>query len=502
MNLWPHQTRAIDNVASARADGHRRILLSSPTGGGKTRIMLELARQELARGGRVAIYYNRKLLIEQAAKTFQMEGLPFGVRAAGWADERYRPLQLCSIQTEASRTWEHHPATLFMVDEAHLHTGDMATAIFGKHHADDATGVGVTATPIDMGNELWDILIQAGVTSELRECGALVRALHYSCDEPDMKGIKWKYGEELTEAQNTKAIMRHGVFGRVLEWWKRLNPEQKPTLLFAPGVKESLWFAEEFEKAGYGAAHIDGEDVWLCGKLYKSSPEMREKVVEASRIGAIKVICNRFVLREGIDLPWLAHGIFATVFGALKSYLQSGGRLLRAFPGMEGVCIQDHGGNFWRHGSLNADRHWELGETENRLAGMREQAMRDNPPIQPYACPKCGMVSMSGVCPACGWRSEKRSRMVVQTDGTLVEVKGDYVAPRRIDQSPSALEIWTRIYWRAKRSRNKMTFRQAEALYCVENYGKFPPRDMPLMPRREVDWYRRVCDVPMSELRS
>ena len=58
------------------------------------------------------------------------------------------------------------------------------------------------------------------------------------------------------------------------------------------------------------------------------------------------VLCNRFVC-AGIDAPWLAHGIFATIFTSLQSYLQSGGRLLRSFPGIDAVTIR-HGGNWWR----------------------------------------------------------------------------------------------------------------------------------------------------------
>src|SRR5262249_18752567 len=158
--------------------------------------------------------------------------------------------------------------------------------------------------------------------------------------------------------------------------FERLNPLHRRTILFAPGVPESIWFAEQFVKKGVSAVHIDGENVWVNGTLYESSRTAREDVLAASKEGRIVVLCNRFVLREGIKAPWLVHGILATVFGSLQSYLQAGGRLLRAYPGLESVSLQDHGGNWWRHDSLNADREWRLEDTNTSVAGRREDRMR------------------------------------------------------------------------------------------------------------------------------
>src|SRR5688572_31989517 len=36
------------------------------------------------------------------------------------------------------------------------------------------------------------------------------------------------------------------------------------------------------------------------------------------------------------------------------------------------ATLQDHGGNWWRHGSLNADRDWRPDETANGMTGDRK----------------------------------------------------------------------------------------------------------------------------------
>lgn len=507
---WPHQAYAFEETLAAIGRGERKICVSSPTGGGKTRIMAMLIDRWVEEGLKVALYTNRKLLVAQTSKVLAAAGIDHGTRAAGYNDdeEGFQPVQVCSIQTEDARVnksgrWQLHDADRVIVDEAHVQKADVARKIFETHYTEGAARVGFTATPLGIG-DLYDCLIQAGKNSELRECGALVMAEHYGPDEPDLKGIKGiTPGEDLTEKQAVKAIMRDGLFGRVLEHYNRLNPEQKPTVLFAPGVAESIWFCEQFEAAGIKAAHIDGQEVWVDGKLNRGTKKLKEQVLNASRDGTLKVLCNRFVLREGIDAPWLSHGILATVFGSVQSYLQAVGRLLRSHPGMDSVTIQDHGGNWWRHGSANADREWRLELTPTMVAGMRDDAMRDKRAVEPFCCPVCKMILHYPRCRRCGWLPAtgwRKSRPVVQTDGTLKQMNGDIFKPRSICKDHRGPEIWKRMYWRSKSEKGSRTFRAAMALFAVENKFQWPSKQWPLMPRSPDDFFRLVKDVPMDRL--
>lgn len=508
MEMWPHQEYGITETLRLLGLGHKRVCLTSPTGGGKTRILAELAKNFLEAGRNVVLYTNRKILVEQTSAVLAAAGLDHGVRAAGYADDRHMDFQVSSLQTENSRVlkskkWELHEAELVLVDEAHSQKGAVARAVLDKH-VEELGGavVGLTATPLGIG-EIYEDLIVAGTMSSLRKCGAVVPCRHYGPDEPDLSKIgKVRLGEDLSEKQNVKAMMVPGIFGRVYDWWRKLNPDGLPTILFAPGVGESLWFAEQFTARGVPAVHIDGEDVWARGEFSRASKDARRQVLEESQKGEARVLCNRFVLREGVDAPWLRHGIFATVFGSLQSYLQSGGRLLRAYPGCEGVTLQDHGGNWWRHGSLNADRLWELGQTNETLAAMRGDGFRNKKPgdePEPFRCPRCGMILARLTC-TCGYdvRGGTRSRPVIQADGSAKEYEGDVFKTRRVSTKPNAAKIWERVYYRAKAS--NMTFRQAEALFAYENNWGYPPRDLPLMPLKDADWVRKVGDVKREEL--
>jgi len=285
----------------------------------------------------------------------------------------------------------------------------------------------------------------------------------------------------------------------VKEHWLRLNPDRRPTLLFACGKPESLWFAQEFARDGIRAAHIDGNEVWLDGVHYPSDKEKRDEVRKLSQAGELPIVCNRFVLREGMDWPWLKHGIFATVFGALSSYLQSGGRLLRSHPSMRAVVLQDHGGNWHRHGDINQDRDWDLDDTDYKIGATRVRQMKLKNELEPIICPQCFAPRVSGAeCPECGHRSTGRSRRVVQINGTLKIQTGDiYKTPRYYDR-PDAEKKWTACVYRCKRLGR--TFNQARGLFQYENFFAEPPVNMPLMPKNAEDWFLPVGEVPRNQL--
>ena len=74
------------------------------------------------------------------------------------------------------------------------------------------------------------------------------------------------------------------MFGRVLDHWRKLNPDGRPTILFAPGVAESIWFVDEFARNGIRAAHIDGEDTYLDGETVRYFASTDDIVAAARRL--------------------------------------------------------------------------------------------------------------------------------------------------------------------------------------------------------------------------
>jgi DNA repair protein RadD len=512
---WPHQIRGTQAVIAATMRGIRRILLQAPTGAGKSLIMQMLAKIYLEKSGKVILYSNRKMMVDQISAGLTEAGMYHGVRAAGHEDEREHAFQVSSIQTEHIRvtkrkTWDLHAADLVLVDEPHLQQGNTARELLRAHYDQNATIVGFTATPLGLAG-MYDELVVAGGMSELRACGALVPAVHFGADEPDLKAFrKLQEGQDPSASQQKKAIMTPTIFGRVWEWYQKLNPQRKPCVLFGPGVDESLWFAERFQRLGVDAAHIDGNDVWLNGVWYKSDSDKRLQLRELHRTGTIQVVCNRYVLREGVDWPWIEHIILAFVAGSLQTFLQTCGRGLRGSPatGKKELIIQDHGGAWWRHGSINVDREWQLELTDEIAYGLRAERIRKKQRQQPFRCPQCGRVwSIGTTClpvhGGCGFElgNRRQARPVVSTDGELKELSGDIFKPRRISQHPQGAKIWERMYFRSRTGKGERTFRAAAALFAYENNWSWPDPAWPFMPIEEFDWFQLVSSVPRERLR-
>ncbi len=504
-DLWAHQYRGVKGVTNGIVEGVRRFILTAPCGAGKTRIMTTLIEWGMSQRMPSALYTSRRMLFKQTDRVLTEHGIEHGLRASGYKPALLQDVQLCMTQSEFSAVYkskkrELHRARLVLIDEIHMQGGGVMNKIIADHYEAGAFVVAFTATPLDLDGE-WDRLVVAGTNSELRGCGAHVPAVTYCPDEPDLKHIKrYKVGEDLTDEDNKKAIMRPGVFGRVYDSWCRLNPEAKATILFAPDVAGSIFFAEQFHKKGVRAAHIDAKQIWVNGEYHESTDELRQEILAKSESGEIDILFNWFVLREGIDLPHIGHCIMACVFGSLTSYLQSGGRVIRSHPSLDSVIVQDHGGNYVRHGSLNADREWELGQSSYKTTGLRIEGMRERPEMEPIICSKCGAARLSGPkCHQCGHSCNTRSRMVVQISGDLKEVEGASFKPHRIKQEPDTQRKWEQMFHRAKSKKWDATFRQAEALFFYENHY-YPPRTLPLMPTEPADWFEKVSSVPKERL--
>lgn len=496
--LWEPQARALREYRAAVEAGETAICITAPTGGGKTRLIKEIAAEEREHFRRVVIYTNRKLLTTQSSGVLDTFGVQHGIMAAGHKPALLRDVQIASIQTIESRVyqkqrWELHPADLVIVDEAHNNMSPTALKIIDDHQAQGAVVLGFTATPVGLGG-VYKKLIVAGTNSELRACGALVPCVTYGPDEPDLKHVKRQKSGEYVQAGMTRAIMTHSIFARVQKWLLKLNPDLKPTLLFAPGVPESRYFVADFQRRGVEAAHIDAE----------TPDSEREDIIEGSREGRIRVVCNRFVLREGIDMPWLAHCIMACSFGALSNFLQAGGRLLRAHAGLDHVTLQCHGGSWHNFGSLNADRVWSLDDTDRSIAKRvtqnRERGTGDPEPIR---CPKCSGIRLSGPkCPFCGHQHKRSVRIVIQKDGELTRKVGNVTKKKKPVSDDQ--KAWNKLYGMARFAKSpkcrKLTFSNLGRMFRDDR--GYWPSGLDKMPVADsVDWDRRVRDVPDKDIR-
>lgn len=506
---WAPQKRGLELTIDAISRRNKDVCLYGPTGCGKT-FMAEMGFHWAASMGMGGCFYvNRRLLIDQTYRRFMAGGLQCGIRAAGYEDlyDYSAPFQICSVDTERSRVlerkvWSIHKCGIVFVDEAHIARSVAMRAILDLHKANGASIVLLTATPIGLSK--WaDELIISGSLAEYRECKAIVPAIVRSIEQPDMRKVKREQTGEFVMNGRLRKIFTQSIVGNVIDRWKLYNPDARPTMLYAPGVSESIWMTEQFQKLGVSWCHIDANDAIIEGKRSKLTRPLWNEIQDRYRAGDIKGLSSRFRLREGVDQPSTYHCILACPIGSLASYLQTIGRALRYSPETpDHVIVTDHGGNFLRHGSPNHDRDWAAwwDLPERVVSEMHVNQIKEGKVEEPIRCPKCEGERLRGsTCPHCGFQHDKSQRHIKMEDGRLVVKEGKLIEPNKIIVRNDTEDRWKSCYFRAKNSKSGQTFKQARALFYRET-GAYPPNNLPFMPKVSADWGRKVRDVQRREL--
>lgn len=218
------------------------------------------------------------------------------------------------------------------------------------------------------------------------------------------------------------------------------------------------------------------------------------------RHGKVIVLGN---CREGIDLPNTYQMILATPIGSLASYLQTVGRALRYSPETpDHVLVTDHGGAYLNHGSPNHDRPWDIlwNMSEHAASTYHRSQIKEGKKPESIVCPQCMTERPFGdQCPNCGHKSSRSKRRVVMESGDIVEHEGKMVPKTHRVRKCDTEEKWRKLYFAWSKNHPTKTFRSLEGWF-IQKHGYRPTRDVPLMPRRDIDWFARLQDVPKQDL--
>lgn len=352
LELRPYQQDLKAQIVALIRQGHKRILVCLPTGGGKTTIFGDIVAGSARKGNGCLVVAHRAELITQAHSRLDLFGVIAGRIMGGkhkYAGDR---VNVASIQTLARR--EMPAAQVVIVDECHRATkSNQYSKLLAAYP--DAVILGFTATPIRLdGRPLGDFFqaMAQGVTvRELIDQGHLVAARYFrsseTIDTEDLATDK-KSGDYDT-AQLFQRADKQTLYEGVVSNWQRLANGLK-TVVFCVNVEHSQKTTAAFKAHGIAAAHVDG-----------TTPQaQRDRILADLTSGAITVVCNVGILTEGWDLPAIGCVILNRATASLGLFLQAVGRGLRPAPGKEYCIVLDMGGNTKRHGFAEDTRPWSL----------------------------------------------------------------------------------------------------------------------------------------------
>ena len=482
INARPYQTDLIDRAREAMRR-HRRVVIVSPTGSGKTVCFAIITTAASSRGKRVYIAAHRAEIVDQISAALDRMGVRHG---------RIQPshtmtgdlVQVAMIQTLARRLDKIAEPDLFVIDECHHAISSTYATIT---EAWQRTRIlGVTATPERMDGKgliaaFDDIVI--GPTPKFLISEGFLSGYEYLAppqiaDFSAVKTVMGDYAINDLAAAVDKAVITGDAIGHY-----RMHLDGRPAVAFCATVAHAEHVAAEFCAAGYRAASVDGA-------MDKST--RRDRLASIGD-GRLHVLTSCELISEGVDVPVIAGAILLRPTKSLAMFLQQIGRVLRPKPDGSRAVILDHVGNVHRFGLPDAPREWSLeGRKKRDTAGSVHQ------------CKQCYRVFSGGsgwqddaVCggdrdaPDCilTAKPEAVRAPMEQIDGTLERVTVDTTPDwaQGIDVLTAKGDQWKRLMRLA---------RTHDQLREVARIRGYKPSWVHFVQKQRDDWKRARDAVP------
>ena len=406
MQVRDYQQKLITDVRDAFRTIGRKIILTAPTGSGKTVVALTIVKSALEKGKRVGFVCDRLTLLDQTANVMNGAGIDFGIIQGQHELTDYKKqFQICSAQTLARRCADSE-FDFIIIDEAHIVFKHQIKMLANHDHT---FFLGLTATPFTRGlGKHWDGLVTGPSVENLIEQGFLSKYIAYGPSKPDLKGVHTVAGDynkkELAVKTDTKKLV-----GDIVEHWFKLA-QKRQTIAMAVNTAHAEHISESFQREGIKADFIH---------CYLKPHEVQKKLIDF-RSGKIQLLSSVDMISRGFDMPQADCLIIARPTKSLNYHLQAIGRVLRPAPGKENALILDHAGNFERLGFPDDEFEMVLHTGKDKT----KEKKREKKAKLPKPCPKCFFIKEPGqrVCPQCGFETKKQPNVTTK-EGELEELQ-------------------------------------------------------------------------------
>ena len=353
MILRDYQQACVESAIEGYERNVRRMLISSPTGSGKTVILAHLvpmlrdlvAKKNPARQ-QIFLLAHREELCEQLADTSTLVNpdLSVDIERAGEKADPDSDIVVASVPTigrsDSARIDKCDPdkCAVIVTDEAHHATASTYKNIFnyfGVSKNGHIASVGFTATAkrhdkVGLKDVYDEIVFHKSVLSMIDD-GHLCKMRCWKVEtDTSLDGIRVQAGEFSTKplAETVDTDERNNL---IVGAWGSYAYERKSTVVFAVNVAHALSLKDAFRRAGVDCECIVGS----------TNKDKRREILRKFKAGEIPMVTNCAVLTEGTDVPNIDCIVLAKPTRSPLVLTQSIGRGLRNDLNKEDVMIID-----------------------------------------------------------------------------------------------------------------------------------------------------------------
>jgi superfamily II DNA or RNA helicase len=330
--LRDYQVEAADAVVDGWQRGVEGPAVVLPTGSGKTSVIAELARREVAVGGRVLMLAHRNELIEQMADAVAAVD-PHGPAAEmiggphrGDAGAKIVSATVQSLQRPATLARLGH-RDLLIVDEAHHAVARTYLNVITHFHTMGSRRTGFTATMTRLAptddepplRDVWgEVVFERDVTWAI-EKGFLLAPYGVTVTLPDLDVASLHTGAgEITDDEASAAMMQettlNATVAAVVDRTKGLS-----TIVFGSSMDHCHQLAAALVRLGVPAEVVVGP----------TSSRDRRGIYRRFHSGQTRVLVTVDVLTEGADFPRCEAVVLARPTRSQSRLVQCVGRGLR-----------------------------------------------------------------------------------------------------------------------------------------------------------------------------
>lgn len=353
VKLRDYQSESLAAVKDAYKNKLRRVLVSLPTGTGKTVVFAHFPSIFKMRKRLLVLAHREELLLQAQQKFLSSDPeLKVGIERAEEFAAADTQVVIASVPTlgqkGGARLARFNPDdfSIIVVDEAHHAVAESYRRIF-KHFglfSPDTTRllVGFTATPRRGDNQgLGEVFQEVCYARDLRQmiaAGYLCQIRGWRVDTNlSLDGVKVSHGD-FVESQLARVVNTPSRNRLVTTSYMRLAGRRR-AIVFCVDVQHAKDVCQEFVDAGIRAAAVWGD----------LPRERRRKALDEFAEGKISVLTNCNLLTEGFDEPRLDCVMMARPTKSKLLYAQMVGRGTRLHHEKNDLMVVDIADNSRSH---------------------------------------------------------------------------------------------------------------------------------------------------------